>query len=370
MNALCRHRSAVPRRAGRQNVGERNGAGSERSRWSLPQFCSPAWGGTALRPIVVCLFAGAACLQLLCPAIHAQSATNKSIPATVLLPPLPLISKSPVDFFRELLAMKPAERRQFLTNRPPENQKLILQKVREYESMKGEQRELRLQATELRWYLLPRMSLSPTNRPELEAVPAHIRPLVKNRLRDWDMLPPNLQTQLLTNEMAIRVLTGVESTNLSAISLSQREKLQKGLEQWQQLKEEQRQIITKCFNHFFELNPEEKDKALNMLSEPERRQIERTLRNFGDLTPPQRVRCIRSFESFATMSLEERQQFLKNADRWKLMSPSQRQEWVRIINTLGLEPPMPPRLTPLPMPPPLPKKPVSRKAPVLTTNGN
>jgi hypothetical protein len=236
--------------------------------------------------------------------------------------------------------------------------------------MKPEQRELRLLATELRWYLLPRMNMAPTNRADqLPAVPDRLRHLVDNRLREWDMLPPNLQNELLTNEMAIRLFTGVESTNLNGVSPSQREKLQKGLEQWQQLREDQRQLIVARFNHFFELTPDEKDKALDTLSDPERRQIERTLNNFQDLTPAQRIRCIRSFETFATMSPEERQQFLKNAEHWKLMKPSQRQEWVRFINQLRLEPPMPPNLTPLPRPPPVPKRPASR-APVLTTNGN
>jgi hypothetical protein len=41
-----------------------------------------------------------------------------------------------VDLFRELLAMTRAERRAHLTNRPPASQKLILAKLREYESMR------------------------------------------------------------------------------------------------------------------------------------------------------------------------------------------------------------------------------------------
>ncbi len=44
--------------------------------------------------------------------------------------------RSPVDLFRELLAMTRAERRAHLTNRPPASQKLILAKLREYESMR------------------------------------------------------------------------------------------------------------------------------------------------------------------------------------------------------------------------------------------
>ena len=102
--------------------------------------------------------------------------------------------KSPVDLFRELLAMTPAERENYLTNRPPGIRDRILAKVREYEALDPNERELRLRATELRWYLLPLMHESPTNRAaRLAAIPDDLRPLVKNRLQQWDILPPPLQ---------------------------------------------------------------------------------------------------------------------------------------------------------------------------------
>ncbi len=72
--------------------------------------------------------------------------------------------KSPVDFFRQLLAMTPDERDDFLTNRPPEIRARILGKVAEYEALGPNERELRLRATELRWYLMPLLQEPPTNR--------------------------------------------------------------------------------------------------------------------------------------------------------------------------------------------------------------
>jgi hypothetical protein len=336
---------------------------------------SPAAGETpALPGTPLLLFSLLTFAQLVCLTLHAQTTTNNpALPLNpaiaTLLPPPPTV-RSPVDIFNELLAMDPVQRRQALTNRPADVQKAILIKIREYEAMKPEQRKLRLLATELRWYLLRRLSQSPTNRdPDLATVPEHIRPLLKERLTEWDLLPPQLQSELLTNELAIRYLSGVESTNLSTVPPMQLEKLQKGLDQWQKLNPEQRQVIAERFNRFFDLNPEEKDKALQTLSDPERHQIERTLKNFGALTPPQRIQCVKSFELFATMPAEERQQFLKNADRWKLMSPSQRQQWVHLVNTLSMEPPMPPRVTQFPLPPPVPKRPASRSA-TIATNGN
>src|SRR5437762_10215665 len=97
--------------------------------------------------------------QLLSTCLPAQNAANSPVAprARAAKPPVPIIvpsvpsPKSPVDLFRDLLAMSPAERKNFLTNRPPAAQKMILAKVREYESLKPDQREVRLKVTELRW---------------------------------------------------------------------------------------------------------------------------------------------------------------------------------------------------------------------------
>ena len=59
------------------------------------------------------------------------------------------------EFFRELLAMTPKEQEKYLTNRPPEIRGRILAKIHEYQALDSNEREMRLRATELRWYLLP-----------------------------------------------------------------------------------------------------------------------------------------------------------------------------------------------------------------------
>ena len=79
-------------------------------------------------------------------AAFAEPATNQSplTPATNAVspaPPMPPLPKSRVAYFRELLAMKTqGERELALTNRSPESRKLILAKVREYQSMNPEER--------------------------------------------------------------------------------------------------------------------------------------------------------------------------------------------------------------------------------------
>ncbi len=279
-------------------------------------------------------------------------------PRVVMMPPTPVL-KSPVDLFRELLAMTPVERRQALTNRPPEVRKRILAKLREYQTLKPEERELRLRVTELQWYLLPLMSVPGTNRAaQVAMIPEDIRKLVEQRLNRWDLLPPPMQEELLNNEMTARYFTQFQTeTNasevLSRMSPARRAKLEAGLDHWRSLSEEERRKTLEGFNEFFELTPAEKKKALDTLSEAERQQMEKTLQAYGKLSPAQRIQCTSSFEKFTGMTLAERQQFLKNAERWKLMSPSERQTWRELVSMAPLMPSQR-LLPPLPPQPPLP----------------
>jgi hypothetical protein len=291
------------------------------------------------------------------------------------MPPKPLptspLASSPIRFFRELLAMNPAERQQALTNRSPEVRAQILAKVREYESLKPNDQALRLSVTELRWYLRPLMTAPVTNRPALLApIPEPMRELVEARLQEWDQVPTDAQTELLGLEPTLQYFTELQGRSeqqrweiVRNISPSRQKLLEKGIEQWHGMSEDQRQTMLNRFNKFFQLTGKEKTNALNTLSEPERRQIEKTLKTFGNLPPAQRAQCIKSFAKFTSLSLEERQQFLKNAERWKQMSPTERQAWRQLVS--HLPPPLPRR--PPPLPPSLPR---SGPARAVVTNGN
>ena len=280
--------------------------------------------------------------------------------------------RSPISFFRELLAMNGAERRQALTNRAPEAQKQILAKVREYASLPPDERELRLRVTELRWHLLPLMTVLPTNRPaELTMMPGPDRKLIEDRLQEWDKLPPDVQKELLANQATIAYLADTEGRTaeqrrqmLQTIPPARRAMLEQGMGKWGSMAEDQRQKMLSRFKEFFELTAPEKQRALNTLSGPERRQIEKTLQTFGSLPSEQRTQCIRSFEKFAGLSLAERQQFLKSAERWKLMSPSERQAWRELVHNL------PPPPLPLELPPMPPSSRPARSTPAVATNHN
>ena len=264
------------------------------------------------------------------------------------VPPLPL-ARSPISFFRELLAMNAAERKQALTNRSPESRTLILAKVREYESLKPDERELRLRVTELRWYLRPLMTAPATNRAaQLAAIPEP-RPQIGRRpvagmgqaaaggakgavgQRSHPPLP-------CRNRRPHRRAAAADPQEHPAGA--PRRCWKRASTSGMRCPRTSASKMLDRFNQFFELTAPEKEKALKTLSEPERRQIEKTLRTFGSLPPDQRAQCIRSFAKFASLSLDERQQFLKNAERWKLMSPGERQAWRELVRSLP--PPLPP----------------------------
>src|SRR5438105_3925359 len=138
-------------------------------------------------------------------AAFAEPATNQSplTPATNAVspaPPMPPLPKSRVAYFRELLAMSPAELEIALARTPEPNRKVLQAKLREYTALPPEEREASLRATELRWYLRPLMEKAPTNRTaQVASIPAEYRALVEERLKQWDAMSPETQKEVLEN---------------------------------------------------------------------------------------------------------------------------------------------------------------------------
>jgi hypothetical protein len=287
----------------------------------------------------------------------AQVSTNPPVPVKIfstptnLIPPAP---QSPVSVFRRLLAMTPSERTTYLTNRMPEIRGQILAKVSEYLALEPDERELRLDATELRWYLLPLLRESPTNRAaRLAQVPDNLRELVGSRLKRWDALPAQSRQEFLGYDAAL-FFARIETTNPATANVEQ-------------------QKIAEQFNKFFDFTPEERQKAINTLSAAEHAQMEKTLQAFDNLPPAQRAQCIRAFTEFASMSPSDRQEFLKNAERWSQLPPKERQAWRDLVAQVPLWPPLPRASIMPPKPPPPPRPPAPSPPPVrsmMATNQN
>jgi hypothetical protein len=263
-------------------------------------------------------------------------------------PPVPEL-KSPVDAFRALLVMPAAERRRFVATRNTNAQERLVQKIREYQSLTPEERELRLKATELRWYLQPLMHSPATNRPaQLALIPESMRGMVASRIEQWDRIPAPVQQMFLTNDQSAGYFARVAvPTKYPALPTAQI-----------------RRSLAGHINQLFDLTPGEKEKVLGILSDAERRQMEKTWDSFQELSPLQRRQCLLAFKKFSDMPPVERQEFLKNAERWSQLAPAERQAWRELVSLAPTMPPLPSmRVAPLPISAP-PRKPVPA-----TTNG-
>src|SRR5262245_26488408 len=226
--------------------------------------------------------------------------------ANELSVPAPPIAKSPIDYFRELLALSPEEREQRLADKPENQRQSIRAKLQEYASLNPEERDARLRATELRWYLRPLMEQAPTNRLSLVVtVPGSVRSLVEARLQQWDLLRPEVQKEILENERLIRyfVPTAPRSWGTVRVEVSPKrlEELETALVRWRKLPIEQRQRMCIRFRQFFELSPSERTRTLSGLSDEEHKQMEATLKAFEKLPPAQREVCINSFRKLANL---------------------------------------------------------------------
>jgi hypothetical protein len=280
-------------------------------------------------------FLAAATLAVTASAQNSSASFKFAVVSTNLLPPPPTTPPSPVNFFRQLLAMSPAERNNSLSNRPPEVRARLLAKVREYQALDTDERELRLRATELRWQLMPLFRAAPETRAaRLAQVPDDLRELVKSRLNQWNLIPPLVQKELLANDDALHYFAHVETTNTAA--------------------SEAQQKISAQFNQFFELTAGEKKQTLATLSQSERAQMETTLKSFEQLPAQQRQQCVKNYAKFAGMGVAERAEFLESAERWSQMSPQERQTWRDLVAHVPQWPPLPPAVVPqnlIPRPP-------------------
>ncbi|MBI3851952.1 MAG: DUF3106 domain-containing protein [Verrucomicrobia bacterium] len=308
------------------------------------------------------LFLGLGCCLLALTQLTGQPATTLIAPVRPAAPNVAAntnaaasLIKSPVDSFRELLAMDVDEREARLAGRDPADRQAILAKLQEYESLAPEERELRLSTTQLQWYMLRFMKTPATNWPAiLASVPKVDRALVEHRMNQWVILPPPLQTEILEYESTSRYF-GLSPDTIAKTSKvspplpeNERREVEARLAHWNALPPDDQRRMRDQFNHFFELTPAEKEKTLSSLSEPERAQMEKTLQSFQQLPKATRELCLQSFGRFARMSAYEQQRFLKNAERWREMSPGERDAWKRLVHYLADTPPMPQGLDPLP----------------------
>ena len=253
-------------------------------------------------------------------------------------PTLSPIGASPVDYVRQLLLRPPAERRDILAARSEKSRQFLEGLLAEFQALHADDRAARLLTLELRWYLLPLMKLPAGDRAaRLVDVPERIRPMVRQRLDLWSLLPSPLPQEVLENELVLRqfITMGwsgftrdLSSTNRPTARPAE---VERAMARWNALPLPTRQRVTDNFQRFFELTPREKSKILGAMSEEDRRQIEGTLQSFERLSEADRERCLRGFKKFVPLSATQREAFLRNAELWQAMTPTERQLWREVV---------------------------------------
>jgi hypothetical protein len=291
----------------------------------------------------------------------AQAATGTPRPA----PPIPSAPKSPIDYFRELLAANPEEREKLLAGKTPGHRAVLEKGLADYLALAPSEREVRLRTMDLRYHLTSLLRLAPSNRVErLKIIPERDRPLIEYRLRIWDQLSPEEQRKALEDEQWIRIASASNSgitpraMPLTGATSNQLRQIEQQLIRWQSLPESRRVQAQRNFTTLFELTDAEKsaDFQAGDLSAAERDLMQKTLDRFEKLSPLQRIQCVQAFEKLAALSPTERRSFLINAQEWQKMKPEDRETWRRLINKVPPMPPLPPGLLGQPPAPRLPPK--------------
>ena len=270
------------------------------------------------------------------------------------------VLKSPVEMFRQLLAMKPDQRERSLAGRSTADRKSILEKIQKYEDMKPGERDSTLSATEIHWYL-EQLIENPAGNPasRLAAVPEAYRQIVGERLDAWTILPPPLQKKFMEHEKTREYFLGSSLPGNDGPAAGPTESippLPPPLAQFAELPPEERDEKVASFQRFIELPAADRRVILDSLPDTQRQQVERTLQALEQLPRDQRDQSLLSITKLAGMTEAQRLEFFKNVARWKALPPAEQDAWRDLVNRL---PPMPPGLGPPmpPMPPPLPPLP-------------
>lgn len=241
------------------------------------------------------------------------------------LPPIPATS-SPVEVFRRLIATNTAGREAFLSGKSPQARAVIEIKLKEYELLESRERESKLRSLQLRWHTQRLLKMKPEDRAtQMAQIPAQDRVVVTERINRFNILPPPMQKEVITNHMAMNFIFQ-DPRQLAGRDPRTTQRLEKLVE-------------------FVEWEPADREKLLAKLTPTEHEQMQKTLSTFSTLTREERAEAIEGFRKFAALSETERAAFLSTAKRWREMSDKDRAFWRNIVTTLersNSNPPMPP----------------------------
>ncbi|MSU27842.1 MAG: DUF3106 domain-containing protein [Pedosphaera sp.] len=259
--------------------------------------------------------------------------------------------RNPVAVFRGLLAMRTDARATELSTQPERLRAVLTTRLRDYDALPAVEREGRLRATELRYFLNPLlMTLPATRATQLATVPESFRSLVEERLAAWDKLPAEIQREILLDERLRQAMTRPAVVGaFPPLPPGLEPKVPENLTQWQALDVRQREQLLDNFTHYFRLDERAKTRVVAALPQPTRAEAALTLGQFEDLSAGERAACVSALKQLGQMTPAQQTQFYANAERWKQMPESERARWRKVVIEF---PPLPPGAGPLPPLPP------------------
>lgn len=263
--------------------------------------------------------------------------------------------RNPVAVFRGLLAMRTDARSMELAAKPARLREVLATRLREYDSLPPAEREARLRATELRYYLNPLLTTIPATRgAQLATVPESLRPLVTERLAAWDKLPAEIQREILANERLLQAMTRPAVAGaFPPLPPGLPPPVPDDVALWQGLDARQREQALDSFTHYFHLDERVKTQVVAALPEPGRAETARTLDQFEQLSAGERAACLASLKKLGQMTPEQQAQFYANAAQWQKLTEAERAAWRSVVTQFpplppgaGPQPPLPPGLHP------------------------
>lgn len=258
--------------------------------------------------------------------------------------------RNPVAAFRILLAMRTDARTTELAAKPARMREAITSRLREYDALAPVEREARLRATELHYFLRPLLSASATERTgRLATVSENFRSQVEERLAAWDKLPAEIQREILASERLLQAMTRPAVANaFPPLPPGLEPKVPDSVTQWQGLDARQREQLLDNFTHYFRLDDRAKTRLVAALPEPKRAEATRTLDQFAQLSAEERATCLSALKKLGQMTQEQQARFFANAEEWQKMPEVERAAWRKVVVEF---PPLPPGAGSPPLPP-------------------
>lgn len=267
-----------------------------------------------------------------------------------LPPPMPPASRAVVDQLRALVSADLAHREERLGQVGANVQQYLRARLAQLDALGADERELVLRLEELQHHFADIVRESGTVRDvALRRSPAHLRPLLEDRVRAWEALDRGTRSLILENESSLALFAQMERTPVGGHSdlLAQvPEAYRAGLDgqwaRWRALPASTRARAVREFERFFRLSADEQERTLAVLSTAERERIEKALADLSRMSERERLLRVRTFSRFAGMSEQERSNYLANAEAWRGFRPREREAWLKLVSTLPPRPPLPP----------------------------